>query len=146
MSEWMSPVGLERSTERKMIKELKEFFEKGFHRLTLSDRENKILAFLSEKETWTDLKIKRYSDKEFDILIEGERGIEIKYKFSSWMPLAIIAGADWTDPKIWRLSDGYGKKGYIPAQGIDWSGIRDSSREAQLEMMNIALESIEKDL
>lgn len=61
------------------------------------------------------------------------------------MPLAIIATVDWTDQRIWRFSDGYGKKGYIPTQGIDWSGIRDSSGGAVWEMLNIALEIIEKE-
>lgn len=31
---------------------------------------------------------------------------------------------------LWDLSDGYGEPGYIPEQGYDWSGIRDSSIEA----------------
>lgn len=32
--------------------------------------------------------------------------------------------------EIWDHSDGYGEPGYVPAQGYDWSGIRDSSPEA----------------
>ena len=32
--------------------------------------------------------------------------------------------------QIWSLSDGYGTPGFMPAQGYDWSGIRDSSPEA----------------
>lgn len=31
---------------------------------------------------------------------------------------------------IWSLSDGYGEPGFIPSQGYDWSGIRDSSTTA----------------
>jgi hypothetical protein len=31
---------------------------------------------------------------------------------------------------IYSLSDGYGEQGYVPEQGYDWSGIRDSSPEA----------------
>lgn len=31
---------------------------------------------------------------------------------------------------IWALSDGYGEPGYVPEQGYDWSGIRDSSTAA----------------
>lgn len=55
------------------------------------------------------------------------------------MPLSIISGVNWADNKIWKLSDGYGKKGYIPVQGYDWSGIRDSSVEAIWEMTYVAL-------
>lgn len=28
---------------------------------------------------------------------------------------------------IWSLQDGYGEPGFTPEQGMDWSGIRDSS-------------------
>jgi hypothetical protein len=31
---------------------------------------------------------------------------------------------------IWSLQDGYGTQGYEPEQGLDWSGIRDSSTSA----------------
>jgi hypothetical protein len=31
---------------------------------------------------------------------------------------------------VWANSDGYGERGLIPEQGLDWSGIRDSSIEA----------------
>lgn len=31
---------------------------------------------------------------------------------------------------IWSCSDGYGEPGYVPEQGYDWSGIRDSSPAA----------------
>lgn len=31
---------------------------------------------------------------------------------------------------IWAESDGYGEAGYVPDQGYDWSGIRDSSPRA----------------
>lgn len=31
---------------------------------------------------------------------------------------------------IWSLADGYGAPGTIPAQGYDWSGVRDSSPAA----------------
>lgn len=30
----------------------------------------------------------------------------------------------------WKHQDGYGVAGFVPAQGWDWSGIRDSSPEA----------------
>ena len=29
--------------------------------------------------------------------------------------------------KIWSLQDGYGEAGYMPSQGYDWSGVRDST-------------------
>jgi hypothetical protein len=32
--------------------------------------------------------------------------------------------------RVYDLSDGYGEPGYIPVQGYDWSGIRDSSPAA----------------
>jgi hypothetical protein len=35
---------------------------------------------------------------------------------------------------VWAQSDGYGERGYIPTQGYDWSGIRDSSEESQKDM------------
>lgn len=31
---------------------------------------------------------------------------------------------------LWSVSDGYGEPGFVPPQGYDWSGIRDSSTEA----------------
>jgi hypothetical protein len=31
---------------------------------------------------------------------------------------------------IYALQDGYGEVGYVPEQGYDWSGVRDSSYEA----------------
>jgi hypothetical protein len=31
---------------------------------------------------------------------------------------------------LWAESDGYGEQGYVPEQGYDWSGIRDSSEGA----------------
>jgi len=36
--------------------------------------------------------------------------------------------------KTWSLQDGYGKVGYTPSQGWDWSGIRDSSEKARINM------------
>lgn len=35
---------------------------------------------------------------------------------------------------IWALQDGYGQPGFTPPQGWDWSGIRDSSRDARKAM------------
>ena len=36
--------------------------------------------------------------------------------------------------ECWRKQNGYGKRGYTPPQGWDWSGIRDSTTYAQGEM------------
>lgn len=44
------------------------------------------------------------------------------------------------DGPIWRLQDGYGEPGFIPCQGWDWSGIRDSSPEAIQAMYQAARE------
>lgn len=49
----------------------------------------------------------------------------------------------WGDPKvgdaIWGLSDGYGEPGFVPVQGYDWSGIRDSSDDAIKAMYEVVL-------
>jgi len=42
----------------------------------------------------------------------------------AWYGLVPMSG---TTDAIWALSDGYGTPGFVPAQGHDWSGIRDSS-------------------
>lgn len=39
---------------------------------------------------------------------------------------------------VYSKSDGYGIEGYIPPQGYDWSGIRDSSENAHQNMTDIA--------
>jgi hypothetical protein len=39
---------------------------------------------------------------------------------------------------LWSYSDGYGGEGYIPEQGYDWSGIRDSSPAAVARMFKVA--------
>lgn len=39
---------------------------------------------------------------------------------------------------LWELQDGYGEPGYVPEQGHDWSGVRDSSLEA-IEAMHAAV-------
>lgn len=39
---------------------------------------------------------------------------------------------------IWSYSDGYGEPGFMPSQGYDWSGIRDSSTAA-IEAMYLAI-------
>lgn len=32
--------------------------------------------------------------------------------------------------RLWKYTDAYGEPGYMPAQGYDWSGFRDSSYAA----------------
>lgn len=109
----------------------------------LTNTERRILDILKEKEIWTEWEVKRNSEREFDIHIDGKRNIgkvgECSYGFSSWMPLAIIYNINWADSKIWKLSNGYGEKGYIPCQGYDWSGIRDSSEDAIWQMTKVAI-------
>lgn len=106
----------------------------------LSERENRVLDVLRRNGHWAKYTVERKGDKEFDIIIDGEQGVgENKWAFSAWMPLSIISGVNWVDNKIWKFSDGYGKEGYIPVQGHDWSGIRDSSVGAIWEMTYVAL-------
>lgn len=31
---------------------------------------------------------------------------------------------------MWSLQDGYGSPGFVPVQGYDWSGVRDSTPDA----------------
>lgn len=108
--------------------------------IKLSEREKRVLDILIRKGHWTKYTLERKSDKEFDIIIDGEQDMgENKWPFSAWMPLSIISGVNWADNKIWKLSDGYGNKGYIPIQGYDWSGIRYSSKDAIWEMTYVAL-------
>ncbi len=39
-------------------------------------------------------------------------------------------GDKLTRHMIWSLQDGYGTEGFVPSQGYDWSGVRDSSPAA----------------
>ena len=43
-------------------------------------------------------------------------------------------GTTYERSELWKLQDGYGSRGYVPVQGYDWSGIRDSSYAAKLAM------------
>lgn len=43
---------------------------------------------------------------------------------------AFYGADDRLAENIWSRSDGYGEPGYVPCQGYDWSGIRDSSCDA----------------
>lgn len=47
-------------------------------------------------------------------------------------------GSEVAGEILWSLQDGYGVPGSMPAQGYDWSGIRDSSTSA-IEAMHAAL-------
>jgi hypothetical protein len=38
---------------------------------------------------------------------------------------------------LWAESDGYGEQGYVPEQGYDWSGIRDSTPDAVRAMWRV---------
>lgn len=38
---------------------------------------------------------------------------------------------------LWQYSDGYGAAGFVPDQGYDWSGIRDSSPAAVEAMYQV---------
>lgn len=51
-------------------------------------------------------------------------------------------GTDGFLEALYDLSDGYGEPGYIPSQGYDWSGIRDSSDEAIDAMYEFCLNHI----
>lgn len=52
---------------------------------------------------------------------------------AAWFDSGTVVQAD----EIWALSDGYGEPGYVPEQGYDWSGIRDSSTEAIEAMFDV---------
>lgn len=44
--------------------------------------------------------------------------------------------------RIWDEQDGYGEPGFVPVQGWDWSGIRDSTDAAITRMREIAREYV----
>lgn len=44
--------------------------------------------------------------------------------------------------ELYSLSDGYGEVGYIPEQGYDWSGIRDSSNKAIRAMYEFCISKV----
>lgn len=105
---------------------------------TLTKWEIETLGILCRKNRWNYINIDKKSDREFDINISGER-------FSAWVPLSVISNTNWTDNNIWSLTDAYGKKGFMPGQGYDWSGIRDSSVEQIWEMFRIAIKMLEEE-
>jgi hypothetical protein len=109
----------------------------------LTTKEIDILSILCHKAQWKNVFTERYSDRDFDVHIFAEDGMEARWKISSSMYLAIIKTVNWEDKRIWELTDAYGEKGYIPSQGCDWSGIRDSSLEAVWKMTDIAVKMLE---
>lgn len=44
------------------------------------------------------------------------------------------SGSEAAGRIIWSMQDGYGEPGYMPEQGYDWSGIRDSTPHAVREI------------
>ena len=108
----------------------------------MNGTEIRILGVLCDKGKWKNVSIERRSDREFDINIFGERDIYSNWGFSAWMPLSIISNVDWTSKDIWSLSTVYGSCGYIPAQGHDWSGIRDNSPDTIWKMVDVALKML----
>jgi hypothetical protein len=45
---------------------------------------------------------------------------------------------------VYAQSDGYGEKGFIPCQGYDWSGVRDSTDQAKADMAQVIRDYLEK--
>ena len=66
--------------------------------------------------------IKRQSDREFDLHIEGKDGIG---RFGAWLVLSAISGlTDWTCRHIAKLTD-YPEM----CESGDWSGMRDTDND-----------------
>jgi hypothetical protein len=105
---------------------------------TLTKLEIETLGILCRRNRWNYVNIEKKNDREFDIHISGE-------SFSARMPLSVISNTNWADDSIWDLTDAYGKKGLVPPQGHDWSGIRDSSEEQIWEMFRVAIKVLEED-
>ncbi len=104
--------------------------------------EYELLAKVARKRNWGKWVVKRRSDEQYDIEVEGETWENgfLNMAFSAWLPLAAIRAVDWTKPEIWGLTNAYCDiVGFIPAQGHDWSGVRDSSNDAIWEMFDVAL-------
>lgn len=51
---------------------------------------------------------------------------------------AFYEGSNYIAKKLYDLQDGYGEQGFVPVQGYDWSGIRDSSPAAINAMVQVA--------
>ena len=107
----------------------------------ISTLERDLALKLVEREGWRKYVLSRRSGVEFDISIVGEFSPgpgRPPVSFRAWLPLAVISSANWTLPAIWDLTDAYGEAGLIPPQDYDWSGVRDSSKEAIWAMFKIA--------
>lgn len=56
------------------------------------------------------------------------------------MPLLADIHAAWTSGSqaardiLWSIQDGYGEPGFMPPQGYDWSGVRDSTPDTIRKM------------
>ncbi len=112
----------------------------------LTAREIRILNILCDKAKWKSFSTGRHSDKEFDVDISVDGNAEGNdVHICASMYLAIIQNVNWKDKRIWELTDAYGDKGYIPSQGYDWSGIRDSSIEAVWKMTNVSVGILEEE-
>lgn len=105
--------------------------------LPLYLKEIDIINEIAKESEWVDLTISRKSPMEYDLDIDwvDARG----RKGSSYLPLTVIGSVNWSDNRIWQYTDAYGPKGYIPPQGYDWSGVRDSSNEAIWSMFSEAM-------
>jgi hypothetical protein len=81
-------------------------------------------------DTYTDVKYKPATGE-----ITGRRNNSLN--FSADIHLFSVSLAIELEPKSLRtfmkLADGYGSPGYFPG-GYDWSGIRDSTPEAHIDM------------
>jgi hypothetical protein len=82
------------------------------------------------------------SDAECAMTIKDERRENLGLIFDVWGSHGV---PESVNEAIWDLSDGYGEPGYIPEQGYDWSGIRDSTPEAISAMAEVARDWLESD-
>lgn len=69
------------------------------------------------------------ANSEFEERLLNESGFrtEKQREFRRRVLDAVYNGGDKIWERAWKMQDGYGTPGYTPPQGIDWSGIRDSS-------------------
>lgn len=58
----------------------------------------------------------------------------LKAIHEAWMD---VNASNETLVALWAESDGYGEQGYVPEQGYDWSGIRDSTSDAIRAMWRV---------
>jgi hypothetical protein len=106
-----------------------------------TDLEKKVISFVAVEKEWKDINVTRKSDAEWDFTVSGMQGFgltkpspEDKFvQFQADPKLALIREAEWPDYS--ELSD-------YPTmvESGDWSGIRDSCKEARDVMFIAALE------